>query len=113
MMVMYALERRDQRFVIAFSAWCTVYSSHGFLSGAWPFGAVEVAWCAVVYRFYRHGLRRSVKGCGRWQPQRELFGNRNLAGLSPIRFAQLARPRISHLRSDGGLIDGSVRLAML
>lgn len=56
MMVMYALERRDQRFVIAFALGCALSSSYGFLSGAWPFGAVEAVWCAVaLYRFYPHG----------------------------------------------------------
>jgi hypothetical protein len=53
MMVMYALERRDRRFVIAFALGCALSSSYGFLSGAWPFGAVEAIWCVVaLYRFY-------------------------------------------------------------
>lgn len=52
MMVMYALERRDRRFILAFALGCALSSSYGFASGAWPFGVVEAIWCAVgVYRF--------------------------------------------------------------
>jgi hypothetical protein len=54
MMVMYALERRDRRFVVAFALGCALSSSYGFLSGAWPFGTVEAIWCVVaLFRFYR------------------------------------------------------------
>ena len=54
MMVMYALERRNLRFVIAFALGCALSSSYGFLSGAWPFGAVEAIWCIIaIYRFHR------------------------------------------------------------
>ncbi len=52
MMLMYALEHRDPRFVLAFAAGCALSSSYGFLSGAWPFGVVEAVWAAVaVQRF--------------------------------------------------------------
>ncbi len=44
MMVMYALERRHRSFVLAFAAGCLLSSSYGFLSGAWPFGVVELVW---------------------------------------------------------------------
>lgn len=50
MMVMYALEQRDARFVAAFAAGCALSSSYGFLSGAWPFGAVEAVWTVVAIR---------------------------------------------------------------
>ena len=54
MMVMYALERRDRRFVLAFACGCALSSSYGFLSGAWPFGVVEAIWCLVaLHRFCR------------------------------------------------------------
>ena len=54
MMVMYALERRDRRFVLAFAAGCALSSSYGFLSGAWPFGVVEAVWCLIAFhRYYR------------------------------------------------------------
>jgi hypothetical protein len=53
MMVMYALERRDRRFILAFAVGCALSSSYGFLSGAWPFGAVEAIWCLIaLHRFY-------------------------------------------------------------
>lgn len=39
MMVMYALERRDGRFVFASAIGCTLSSSYGFRSGAWRFGS--------------------------------------------------------------------------
>ena len=57
MMVMYALERRGKRFVLAFGLGCALSSSYGFASGAWPFGVVEAIWCVIaVYRFSRKPL---------------------------------------------------------
>lgn len=54
MMVMYAFEGRDRRFILAFALGCALSSSYGFASGAWPFGVVEAIWCAIaVHRFYR------------------------------------------------------------
>jgi hypothetical protein len=54
MMAMYALERRDQRFILAFAAGCALSSSYGFASGAWPFGVVEAIWCVIaLHRFQR------------------------------------------------------------
>jgi hypothetical protein len=54
MMLMYALERRGNRFVLAFAIGCLLSSAYGFLSGAWPFGVVEVIWSAVALRrFFR------------------------------------------------------------
>ena len=52
MMVMYALERRHRRFVLAFAAGCLLSSAYGFLSGAWPFGVVEVIWAIVAAKRY-------------------------------------------------------------
>ncbi len=52
MMLMYALERRGPRFVVAFAAGCALSSSYGFLSGAWPFGVVEAVWTVVALRRY-------------------------------------------------------------
>jgi hypothetical protein len=52
MMVMYALERRHPFFVLAFAAGCLLASAYGFLSGAWPFGVVEVVWAGVAVRRY-------------------------------------------------------------
>jgi hypothetical protein len=53
MMAMYALERRGRRFVLAFALGCLLSSVYGFLSGAWPFGVVEVIWTGVAFRRYR------------------------------------------------------------
>ena len=55
MMVMYALERRDRRFVLGFAAGCVLSSIYGFLSGAWPFGVVELVWSGIALRRYRGG----------------------------------------------------------
>ncbi len=52
MMVMYALERRHPGFVLAFAVGCLLSSAYGFLSGAWPFGVVEVVWAGVAIRRY-------------------------------------------------------------
>ncbi len=53
MMSAYALERRGRRYVLAFALGCALASSYGFLSGAWPFGAVEAVWCVVALRRYQ------------------------------------------------------------
>jgi hypothetical protein len=52
MMVMYALEGRHPRFVVAFAVGCLLSSGYGFLSGAWPFGVVELLWTGVALRRY-------------------------------------------------------------
>ena len=53
MMVMYAFERRGRGFVLAFAVGCALSSGYGFLSGAWPFGAVEAIWCVIAVRRFR------------------------------------------------------------
>ncbi len=53
MMVMYALEGRGRRFVLLFALGCVLSSAYGFLSGAWPFGVVELIWAGVAVRRYR------------------------------------------------------------
>ncbi|MBS1883476.1 MAG: hypothetical protein JSS97_11045 [Actinobacteria bacterium] len=53
MMLMYALESRGRGFVLAFAVGCLLSSVYGFLSGAWPFGVVEVIWSAIAVRRYR------------------------------------------------------------
>jgi hypothetical protein len=53
MMVMYARERRDRRFILAFALGCALSSSYGFASRAWPFGVIEAIWCAIaVHRLF-------------------------------------------------------------
>ena len=53
MMVMYALEQRHPVFILAFAAGCLLSSTYGFLSGAWPFGVVELIWCVVAAQRFR------------------------------------------------------------
>jgi hypothetical protein len=52
MMVMYALERRNAYFILAFAGGCALASLYGFVSGAWPFGVVEALWAMVAFRRY-------------------------------------------------------------
>ena len=53
MLVMYALEPRDARFVLAFGCGCLLSSVYGFLAGVWPFGVVEMIWALVAVQRYR------------------------------------------------------------
>jgi hypothetical protein len=53
MMTMYALERRHRLFVAAFALGCVLSGVYGFLSGAWPFGVVELIWSGVALSRYR------------------------------------------------------------
>ena len=52
MMVMYALERRHRRFVLAFACGCALSSAYGFLAGTWPFGVVEAIWALIALKRY-------------------------------------------------------------
>jgi len=52
MMVMYALEGRGRRFVLAFAVGCALSSTYGFLAGTWPFGIVEGVWSLVAVNRY-------------------------------------------------------------
>ena len=52
MMLMYALESRGRRFILAFAVGCALSSVYGFVSGAWPFGAVEAIWTSIALRRY-------------------------------------------------------------
>jgi hypothetical protein len=53
MMIMYALEHHGRLFVLAFALGCVLSSIYGFLSGAWPFGIVELIWSGIALRRYR------------------------------------------------------------
>jgi hypothetical protein len=53
MMLMYALESRGPRFILAFAGGCVLSSAYGFLSGAWPFGVVELIWSGVAVNRFR------------------------------------------------------------
>jgi hypothetical protein len=59
MMLMYALERRGPRFVLAFACGCVLASAYGFLAGTWPFGVVELIWSAIALR--RYGRQRQSR----------------------------------------------------
>jgi hypothetical protein len=59
MMTMYGLEQRHRRFILAFAIGCLLASSYGFLSGAWPFGAVEAIWSVIALGRY---LRQPGQG---------------------------------------------------
>jgi hypothetical protein len=53
MMAMYALEHRHRRYIALFAVGCVLSSIYGFLSGAWPFGVIELIWATLAYRRYR------------------------------------------------------------
>jgi hypothetical protein len=53
MLVMYALEHRGPRFVLAFTCGCLLSSAYGFLAGTWPFGVVELVWAGIAVRRWR------------------------------------------------------------
>ena len=53
MMVMYTLEKRGRRYVLAFALGCVLSSLYGFLAGAWPFGVVELIWSGLAVRRYQ------------------------------------------------------------
>jgi len=50
MMTMYGLESRGGRFGLAFACGCLMSSAYGFVSGAWPFGVVEMIWTGIALR---------------------------------------------------------------
>jgi hypothetical protein len=60
MMGMYALEGRGRGFILAFALGCALSSSYGFLSGAWPFGAVEAIWTLVALRRWQQAGRGAL-----------------------------------------------------
>jgi hypothetical protein len=56
MMAMYALEGRGRAFILAFAFGCVLSSIYGFLSGAWPFGVVELIWAFIAVRRYQQPI---------------------------------------------------------
>jgi hypothetical protein len=56
MMTMYAMESRGRRYVLGFTVGCLLSSAYGFLSGAWPFGIVELIWSTIAFRRYREPI---------------------------------------------------------
>jgi hypothetical protein len=61
MMTMYALEHRGPPYVLGFSIGCVASSVYGWLSGAWPFGVVELIWAGIAFRRYLD-VRQSPSG---------------------------------------------------
>jgi hypothetical protein len=57
MMLMYALESRGRGFILAFAFGCALSSVYGFVSGAWPFGAVEAVWTVIAVRRWSMAAR--------------------------------------------------------
>jgi hypothetical protein len=62
MMLMYALERRGSRFILAFACGCALSSVYGFLAGTWPFGIVEAIWSLVAVQRYRSARLKTTVG---------------------------------------------------
>jgi hypothetical protein len=58
MVAMYALEDRGRCFIYGFALGCVLSSIYGFLSGAWPFGVVELLWSTIASAW-----RASPAGC--------------------------------------------------
>jgi hypothetical protein len=50
MLVCYAFEHRNPRWIFGFAVACALGSAYGFLQGAWPFGLVEAIWSLVALR---------------------------------------------------------------
>jgi hypothetical protein len=65
MMLMYALERRGARFILAFACGCALSSVYGFLAGTWPFGIVEAIWSLVAVQRYRSARLSGADGSPR------------------------------------------------
>ncbi len=65
MMLMYALERRGRRFVLAFACGCLLSSTYGFLAGTWPFGVVEALWAVIALRRW-HASKPQVEAASRF-----------------------------------------------
>lgn len=57
MLVFYALEERNPRYILGFALACALGSSYGFLQGAWPFGIVEAVWALVAVHRWRQKRR--------------------------------------------------------
>ena len=57
MLVCYAFEERNPKFVLGFAAACVLASVYGFLQGAWPLGIVEAIWALVALRRWWRAAR--------------------------------------------------------
>ncbi len=50
MLLCYALEKRNNWYILGFAVACLLGSAYGFLQGVWPFGLVESVWSLVAVR---------------------------------------------------------------
>ena len=64
MMLMYAFERRDRRFILAFAVGCALSSVYGFLARTWPFGVVEAIWAAIALCRYLRPAHNASESLG-------------------------------------------------
>ncbi len=65
MMAMYAVEGRGRHFILLFALGCLLSSAYGFLSGAWPFGVVELIWSGIALRRWHRAHANSPTTTGR------------------------------------------------
>ena len=68
MMLMYACEARDRRFVLAFAVGCALSSVYGFLAGTWPFGVVEAVWSVIAVKRFLDQLPAGGERAGTADP---------------------------------------------
>ena len=61
MVLTYTLEARAPGYVLAFAGACVLASIYGFLSGAWPFGLVEMVWAGLAVQRYRRANADSTR----------------------------------------------------
>jgi hypothetical protein len=101
-MLMSALERRDPRFIIAFACGCALSSVYGFLSGAWPFGVVEVSSAGLA----ASDRRRCTERCVRARQRLEHFQNRIAWRAMPLHFRADGARTISGRRRPGATTRG-------
>lgn len=55
MVVFYALESRNARYVLLFAGACAASGTYAAIIGAWPFAVVESIWALVAVRRWRKG----------------------------------------------------------
>ncbi len=59
MVVSYALEGRDRRWIAVFAVGCAATGIYGLLTSAWIFAVLETVWAAIaIHRFRVHGEPR-------------------------------------------------------
>ena len=59
MMLCYAVEDRDPRFILGFAFACLASSVYAALIGSWPFMMIEIIWSGIAFRRWRN-VHRAV-----------------------------------------------------